>query len=154
MTRISLILALVIGTSAASAQPYPSQWQERDRYESNRDTRDHYRYDVNRHGRDFRGRWVPLAREYSARTDRQFINVQGRGGRFDKLVLKGERGAPVINKVAIEFAGNPNTQVVTLQERLPAGEAEVINLNGNQRINRIIVYTEPRFGGSYSVFGT
>lgn len=98
--------------------------------------------------------WVTLADTYSADTERQFINVLGRGGDFRKIRVEAVRGAPVITKVAIEYMDR-DTQVVDLSSRLPRGEGHVIDLNGRgQPINRIVVYSDPRYGGSYSVFGT
>lgn len=159
MKRLSLFLALGIASSSAvaAADPYPSRADRSDRADRGGDRyngRPHTRYDEKRWGRDFRGRWVTLAREYSARTDRQFISVSGQGGRFDHLILRADRGTPVITKVVIEYLNNPNAQAVTLDTRIPTGESEMIRLNGSQRINRIIVYSEPRYGGSYSIFGT
>ena len=46
-----------------------------------------------------------------------------------------------------------HTQKVRIDARLPRGAGEVIRLNGRQRIQRIIVYTEPTYGGRYSVYG-
>jgi hypothetical protein len=99
--------------------------------------------------------WVTLADAYSADSERQFINLLGRGGEFHRLRIEGVRGAPVITRVAIEYMDR-DMQVVDLNQRLSRGEDEVIRLNGRgQRINRIIVYTDPaRGGGKYSVFGT
>jgi hypothetical protein len=100
-------------------------------------------------------RWVTLASGYSADSNRQDINVMGQDA-FRKIRIEAQRGAPVIKQVAIEFAddrGNP--QVVKLDSRLPAGESQTIDLAGGRRpIQRIIVYSAPEYGGSYSVFGT
>jgi hypothetical protein len=110
------------------------------------------RYDRSRWSRDFHGRWVPLAQGYSARTDRQFINLGGYG-RYRKLRIEAVRGEPVLLKIAIEFANGTN-QAVEYREALPAGTGEVIDLNGDvRRIKRIIIYTDPRSRGSYSIYG-
>jgi hypothetical protein len=158
MKRLSLLLALGIAGSAATAQawPYYPRWEPANRPDRYGDDipYHHQRYDERRWGRDFRGRWRVLAQDYSARADRQFINLRGAGGRFERLVVQAVRGNPVIHKIAIEYLDNPNTHVVNLETQLPEGESEVIRLDGSQRINRIIVYTEPRFGGSYTIFGT
>lgn len=118
------------------------QWN-RERYD---------RYEGSRWHRERRLRWQPLATGYSARTDRQFINLGGRGG-YRKLRIEGVRGEPVILKIAIEFMDRTN-QAVEYRESLPAGTGEVIDLNGEtRRINRIIVYTDPSSRGAYSVYG-
>lgn len=111
------------------------------------------RYEGSRWHRDRAMRWQPLATGYNARTDRQFINLAGRGA-YRKLRIEGVRGEPVILKIAIEFADRSN-QAVEYRESLPAGTGEVIDLNGDaRRINRIIVYTDPHSRGSYSVYGS
>lgn len=118
------------------------QWN-RERYD---------RYEGSRWHRERRMRWTPLATGYNARTDRQFINLAGRGA-YKRLRIEGVRGEPVILKIAIEFADRTN-QAVEYRESLPAGTGEVIDLNGDvRRINRIIVYTDPNSRGSYSVYG-
>lgn len=159
MKRLSLLLALGILGATATAQAWPTYprtvpREAPDRYGDVDSPYNHQRYDQRRWGRDFRGRWRVIAQDYSARADRQFIVLRGQGGRFERLVVQAVRGNPVIHKIAVEYFNNPNTHVINLETQLPAGEAEVIRLDGSQRINRIIVYTEPRYGGSYSVFGT
>lgn len=151
-------LALTAGT-AAYAQPVRDdervQWRDPDRDVNRNDngwSRDRYdRYYDSHWARDFRGRWMPLARGYSAQSDRQFIML--RGTRLSKLRIEGVRGAPLIQKIAIEF-GDGSSQAVDLDMTLPRGAGEVIDLNGRtRRVNRIIVYTDPRNRGSYSLYG-
>ena len=156
MRRIALLTAFALAAPvAAYAQP---RVYERDRvYQRNQDdvpfARDRYdRYDRSHWVRDFRGRWTPLARGFSARTDRQFINVGGE--RFRKLRIEAVRDQPLIQKIAIEF-DNRTTQAVDLDVRMPSGSGEVIDLNGGERrIHRIIVYTDPRSRGAYSLYGS
>jgi hypothetical protein len=151
MRRLAVLTALVIAASSTASA-------DRDRYGDRYDTRydrdrDRYdRYDGSRWSREYRGRWVPLASRYSAEAQRQFISMRGKGGRFTLLRIEADRGAPVINQVGIEYT-NGSTQKVQLDARLRRGSGEVIRLNGRQRINRIVVYTEPGYGGSYSVYG-
>jgi hypothetical protein len=117
------------------------QWS-RDRYD---------RYNTSHWSRDFRGRWRTLASGFSAQSQRQFINTNGQ--RLSKLRIEGVRGAPVIQKIAIEF-GDGTTQAVDLDMRLSRGTGEVIDLNGaTRRVNRIIVYSDARTRGSYSLYG-
>jgi hypothetical protein len=165
MRGIAFLAALALSIpTAAQAWPY-GRVADRDdvrRYDRDRDRdRDHNdggwsrerydRYEDSHWVRDFHSRWVPLARGYSARTDRQFINLGG--ARYRKLRIEGVRGEPVILKIGIEFWDKTN-QAVEYRESLPAGTGEVIDLNGGERrINRIIVYTDPHSRGSYSVYG-
>lgn len=172
MRRLALLTTLVVAaSSAAYASPHQAnpdrvadddrygdrddRYRDRyDRYDQERWERDRYdRYGDSRWAREYRSRWVPLAWRYSADSNRQFINLRGRGGRFTKLRIEADRGAPVINQVAIEYLDGV-TQKVRLDTRLPRGAGEVIRLNGRSRIQRIIVYTEPGYRGQYSVYGT
>ena len=153
MRGIVLLTALAMTAGVAYAQP---RVDARIEWRNNNDagwTRDRYdRYDRSHWARDFRGRWQALARGYSARTQRQFIPV--RGERLSKLRIEADRGAPVIEKIAIEF-GNGEGQAVDLNMRLQRGTGEVIDLNGRERrVQRIIVYTDGRSRGSYSIYGT
>jgi hypothetical protein len=150
MKRIALFTAAAMAFStAAMAQPrvvvrtpeINVQWN-RERYNG---------YDHSHWRRDFRGRWTPLAQGFSARTERQFINLGG--ARFRKLRIEGVRGDPMITRVAVEF-NDKSVQVMDYQDSLPAGTGEVIDLNGDvRRINRIIVYAAPNSRGSYSIYG-
>lgn len=163
MRRIALCTVLAITASTAVAFADPPQTYDRDRthdHDRDRDrdradggwTRDRYdHYGRSHWARDFRGRWVALARAYSAASERQFIHVDG--GRYRKLRVEGVRGQPVIRKIAIEF-GDGTAQAVDLDMRLSSGTGEVIDLNGDvRRIKRIIVYSDPRARGSYSIYG-
>jgi hypothetical protein len=153
MKGIALLTALAMAAPvAAFAQPSRVYVRDRDPDVSVTFTRDRYdRYHDSHWARDFRGRWRTLAYSNSARSDRQFIPV--RGETFRKLRLEGTRGQPVILKIAIEFMDR-TTQAVDLDMRLGRGEGEVIDLNGGvRRINRIIVYTDPRSRGAYSLYG-
>jgi hypothetical protein len=97
-------------------------------------------------------RWVTIADRNAADNGRQFISVNG--GEFRRLRLEAVRGAPVIQKVAIEFVNDPNVQVIDINARMSDGQSHDIDLNGGRRqINRIVVYTEPGYGGAYSIFG-
>src|SRR5688500_5213969 len=105
MRRLAVLTTLAI---AASSTAYAEQPVHRDRYGDRYDDRfgdrtwdrDRYeRYDGSRWHRDYRGRWIPLAQRYSADTNRQFINMRGKGGRFSRLRIEADRGAPVLNQV-------------------------------------------------------
>jgi hypothetical protein len=158
----ALALTVPAAVSADPPREYPQRHdhdhdrdrdRDRDRSGSVGDRERYQRYDGSRWSRDtYRNRWVPLAYQYSAGTNKQNIKLQGKGGRFDRIRVEADRGAPVINQVAIEYLDG-NTQVIKLNARLPRGAGEVIRLNGDRRINRIVVYTEPGFGGAYSVYG-
>jgi hypothetical protein len=157
MKRIAILTAIAMAAPIAAAYAQPRgevRIEVRDRPDGWR----HERYD--HYGRshfntDFRGRWTSLGGGFSASNHRQFIAVNGQS-RFNKLRIEGVRGEPVIQKITIEFAGRQGgSQSVDFNEALPNGAGEVIDLNGDdRRISRIIVYTDPRSRGSYSVYGS
>jgi hypothetical protein len=152
MRHIAFLTAIAIAAPVV-AFAQPSRVYVRDRDAEITWTRDRYdRYDDSRWSRDYRGRWTPIARSYSTSSDRQFIKL--RGEPFSKIRIEGVRGRPVIQKIAIEFM-NRTTQAVDLDMELRRGTGEVIDLHGrgDRRINRIIVYTDPRYRGSYTIYG-
>jgi hypothetical protein len=109
-------------------------------------------YGRSRWARDRGFRWVPLAQGYNAAIPRQFINIGG-PGRFRTLRVEGVRGNPMIERLSIQFSdGTRGTVVFRSSLRQRAGQ--VINLPaGRRRIDQIIVYSNPRWRGSYSVYG-
>jgi hypothetical protein len=162
MRGLVLLTALALAPASVASADHRS---DRDRYGDrehggHRDYRDGDRYDdgyFDRDGRriDRRGdrdRWAPIVQQNSATTERQFINVLERGGHFTRLLVESVRGAPVIQRVAVEFEDR-QTQVWDLNRRLPRGADEVIDLGGHRRIHRIVVYTNPSYRGAYSIYG-
>jgi hypothetical protein len=98
-------------------------------------------------------RWVTIADRYSADSNRQFINLRGQEA-YRRIRIEASRGAPVIKQVGIEYADSRDTQVIRIDERLAPGQGRTIDLHGGRRpIQRIIVYTQPEYGGAYSVYG-
>jgi hypothetical protein len=161
---MALLTALAMAIPAAAhAQPYGRPYDrtydrddQRRTYDRDRDAwrdRDRYdRYDRSRWAGDYRGRWVPLARGVSARTERQLINVGG-DDRYRRLWIEAVRGEPVILRIAIVFSDRTR-QVIEYRGSLPAGTGEVIDLHGrDRRVHRIIIHTDPRSRGAYSVYG-
>ncbi len=160
MKRILLITALsAAGSMSVSAQPYrPAPSPQVDR----RDDRDYdgadyfererapyQRFDRTRWHRDFQSRWVTLANGYAANTTRQ--NLPLRGQTFDRLRIEGVRGNPVITQVQVIYT-NGTIQKFDLGARFPVGAGEVLRLNASP-IQRIVINTDPRSGGAYSLHG-
>lgn len=164
MRRLVMLAALaLLPASVASADPpYRGDARgdsHRDReYQRDREYNGGHRYDeghYDRRGRRAdagRRRWAPIVQQNSATSERQFINVLGRGGHYKRLLVEGVRGAPVIERVAVEFEDR-QTQVWDVKRRLPRGADQVINLGGAKRIHRIVVYTDPSYRGQYSIYG-
>jgi hypothetical protein len=155
-----LLLLTLAPVSVASAEPVrpdrgPDHVYERDRYDGRHDRGRYERHDDRdrRSDRWFgRRRLEPIVQGSSASSERQFHNVLGRGGRFGRLVVEGVRGAPVIERVAVEFEDR-QTQVWDVNRRLTRGADEVIDLGQRKRIHRIVVYTNPTYRGAYSIYG-
>lgn len=151
LVTVVAMAAPLAGSVAVADPPY----RDDDRpYRTDRYDRDDYPTRDYHQDRDFRrGRWVPLAESNpTAGSERQFINVVGRGGALRKLVISGDRGAPVITRVAIEY-NDRSVQTVEINARLRRGDDERIDLRGNRPLNRIVVYTDPRSRGAYSIYG-
>ena len=144
MKRLAFIAALIAGASTAYAQGWYHPYNP-------------YNNEPNRTEHEgWRGGWQPLAERYSAQQDRQFIAMGDRP--LHRLRIEAAEGRPKITKIVIEFGGrfNGQTQVVSLYRPLAGyNRARDNELNGRDRpVRRIIVYSDPRFGGEYSVFGT
>ena len=156
MKSIAILTALVMTAPVVAVAQPRVQVEVRDR---DRDAGWHHeRYDNygrSRFNKDFRGRWVSLGRGLNASNQRQFIAVNGEG-RYRKIRIEGVRGEPMLKKVYIEFAGKQaGEQSVEFNSSLANGAGEVIDLNGDdRRITRIVVYTDARSRGSYSVYGS
>lgn len=160
MRSLAMLVALALAPAwvASADPPYrggsPSEREyPRDR-EYGRDRYDEGHYERGGRRIDDRGRrrWAPIVERNSATSERQFINVLGRGGRYRRLLIEGVRGAPVIERVAVEFEDR-QTQVWNVARRLPRGADQVIHLGGAKRIHRIVVYTDPMYRGQYSIYG-
>ena len=154
MRKLALFTTLVLTASAGSALAWPWDWSRQ--WSNDHDRDDTYEEGAVTHYRwthDARGRWVPLAVHESAFSNHQIV-LQGEGGPMRRISIQADRGAPVVTRVTVEFIDGQRPQIANVNRRLPSGTREVISLNHNRGVKRIIVYTEPRFGGAYSVFGT
>lgn len=154
---LSTALLMAIPVAAYADQPVPQQ-VDRDRDHDRDRDRDHDRaFDHERYDRwhdshwaqDFHGRWRTAGRTFNARNDRQFINLGG--GRYHMLRLEAVRGEPEIDRVTILFTDG-TSQTVDLDARLTEGAGEVVRLDPDRRIRRVIVFTEPNTRGLYSVW--
>jgi hypothetical protein len=164
MKSIALLTALATALPAA-AYAQPTQTYERDRdHDRDRDRpgdrdrpdwfrHEHYdRYGDSHWANDVRGRWTRLVRANASSGRREFWI--GNRNRYRTFRLESTWGEPMIGKIAINFADG-TTQVVEINGALPAGQGEMIDLQGNQRrVGRITVYADPRSRGGYAIFGT
>lgn len=159
-TVLFTALALAFGSAAYAQPPGVQRYDHNDRYERHeggvhvfgRIRTQHYgRFADTRWGHD-RDRWMQVGRNFDAREPRQEVDLMGQGGRFNTLRVEALSGAPLINRVTIEFM-NGEAQVLDINERLRAGQGDVIDLSGdNRRIKRVMVYLAPRSFGEYAVF--
>ena len=61
-------------------------------------------------------------------------------------------GTPMIQQVTVLFVRG-GSQVIKMNARMPRGTGEILRLN-NEPISRIVVYTDPRYGGAFALYGT
>ena len=142
MRRLAILtsLALVATSVTAFAQPY-GRTERRDR--DRRGDRDRGRDDG----------WEQLGRVQHARTATQTLMLNGNHSRIRKLMLKPVRGAPMIKSVTIDYFNAP-AQVVPVHARIGRGGEAMIRLDARGPIQRIMIYPNPRYGGSYIVYGS
>lgn len=160
--RFLTALTIASALSVALAQPLPVPPETYDRsYERpydhyDRDTHNRDRYaswDSSRYARDFREGWIPLARRTETLSGRQFINLDGRSKRLDLLRIEADRGTPVIKRIAVEYA-NGTREIMRVDASLSRGAGQVIDLQGDRHVSRIVVIADPRYYGMYSIYGT
>lgn len=165
MKSIALLTVLATAVPAA-AYANPVQTYQRDRdhdHDRDRDRdqdrdraewfrHEHYDRFGTSHWATDRGRWTRLVRANAASGRREFwIGTQNR---YRTFRLESLRGEPMIGKLAINFADG-STQIVPLNGAMPAGQGEVIDLQGRERrVTRIVVYADPRSRGAYAIYGT
>ncbi len=149
------LAALALAPVPTSAQPLPPYRDRPVERHPDRDTSyDDGFYD--RYGRwrdrSVRRRWTPIVQAYPATSERQVIDLRGRGRRYSRLLVEGVRGEPVIERITVQFRNGP-AQVFDLNRQLRRGADHVIQLGGRRRIERIAVYTNPYYRGAYSIYG-
>ena len=152
MKTIALLTSLLIGGSSVAIADPPRRDQDHDRDSYRYGDHDRYdRFGDSRWSREYRNRWTAIGSRFTPATKSNQIILRGRG-RFDKIRVEADRGQPVITGVTVEYMNNA-TQVITMRSRLSTGSGEVIRLNRDTPIKRVIVYAEPRAGGRYTVYG-
>lgn len=129
-----------------AGDPAPSEptWRpDRDRgYET---------YD-SRYDRGFRERWITLSPFTPARKGRETVILTGRERRIDRVKLTAVRGAPMVHQVIIQY-GNGQYERRPVNHQLSPGRDAVISIDSGRRVQKIMVLTDPRAGGAYSVLG-
>lgn len=149
MRSIALSTALLVAIPAL-AYADPPQTQSDHDHDHDRAV-EHERYDRwndSHWAHDYHGRWRTIGQTFNARNDRQFINLNGR---YHMLRLQAVRGEPDIDRVTIQF-NDGTSQTVQLDARLENGAGEVVRLDPDRRVRRVIVFTEPNTRGLYSVY--
>ncbi len=90
---------------------------------------------------EFPPKWEKLGeRKVNYGLDRDEILVTAREGRFTALKFAVQKSGINMHKMVVHY-GNGDTQEIELREEIPAGgESRVINLEGNRRIIRKVVF--------------
>lgn len=133
MTRLALLFATLLGACAGTIESQPAYVASPS------------------YGGRVTTRWVTLADRYSGATPSQQILTRGMGD-FRRIRIEGAGGAPVIDHVTIDYENQP-PQIVPVQARLTPGQGKTIPLNGDGAVKRVIVYSDPAYGGRYNVYG-
>jgi len=86
-------------------------------------------------------KWEKLGeRKVNFTVDRDEIVVTAAEGRFTALKLMVKKGSINLHKMVVHF-GDGSTQEVETRDQIPAGgESRVINLEGNRRVIRKVVF--------------
>ncbi len=86
-------------------------------------------------------RWEKLgSRKVNYGLDRDEIMVTAYEGRFTALKFRVEKGGINMHKVAVHY-GNGDVQEIETRNEIPAGgESRLINLPGNRRVIRKVVF--------------
>jgi len=145
MRSIALSTALLVAIPALAYADPPQTQSDRDR------AFEHERYDRwndSHWSRDYHGRWRSFGQTFSARNDRQLINLNGH---YHMLRLQAVRGEPNLERVVVQY-NDGDTQTVELNSRLGDGAGEVIKLDDSRRITRVTVYAEHNTRGLYAVY--
>jgi len=132
MTRLALLFTAVLGACAGTVETEPV-------------------YVAPSHAERVSTRWVTLADHYSAETRSQQILTRGMG-EFRRIRIEGVGGTPVIDQVTIDYENQP-PQIVRLDARLTPGQGRTIPLRGDGAVKRVIVYSDPGYGGQYNLYG-
>jgi hypothetical protein len=150
---VSALLATIPATLYA-APPERVAQREVQTYDRDRGTwnREHYdRWNNSRWAHDYHGRWRMIGSYNNARQDRQSISVAGQ--RLHKLRIEAVRGEPRIERVTLMFLDG-SSQTIDVSTRLEQGSGEVIDLDSDRRIRRVIVEAAPRTRGVYAVYAS
>ncbi len=162
MKRLAFLSSVAISVStAAHAQPVTSDLDRPD--EAAAAGQEHgffgdYIYlatttgaDLSPEARDVRGGWIPVARDLSATTSRQ--SLEGPAGEgFRRLRIESDLGAPLVQQVVVNYVDG-TSQKIRVYARLPRGLEQEVDIDRGA-ICKIVVHTDPAFGGAYSVYAT
>ncbi len=86
-------------------------------------------------------RWEKLGeRKVNFAVDRDEILVTASEGRFTALKILVKKGAINLHKVVVHFGDGSEQEVETRDEIRAGGESRVINLEGNRRVIRKVVF--------------
>src|SRR5207237_328564 len=72
---------------------------------------------------------------------------------FSGISVQAEDGAPLIESVVVDFGGNDNIQQERFNRQLGRYGADTVSMDVTRRgpVHRVIVYTNPRYRGTYSI---
>lgn len=96
--------------------------------------------------------WVELATPTPAAHGRTFVTLDTEEVPFTILRIDAHKGHPVIKQVRVVFADGKQ-RIVKVGKRLDRGRSAYVDLRGGKEIESIIVDTDHRTKGSYTIHG-
>jgi hypothetical protein len=94
------------------------------------------------------GDWVELASPTPARHGREYISVDAR---YSHLRIDAHNGRPDVKRVRVVFKDDSPTRDVRVS--LGPSRTAVIDLRGSKAIDHVVVISDPRSRGTYTVKG-
>jgi hypothetical protein len=146
MHRIAAILAVLLAASPAVAQP-PYDDYARDRDEVfDRDDR------FDREDRpDYRDGWMSLSAYANARDGSTYVKMPRRT-QMSTVRVEGTHGAPIVTTVEIFYPRH--VQRAQVNRRLVRGQSVDIGVDPRRPIRAIVVHTDARSRGGYTILGS
>jgi hypothetical protein len=96
--------------------------------------------------------WRNLGQPVEVSQIQRTLQLSGQGGKIATLMIKGVSGEPEIEQVLIEYMDQAQKKV-DVNRRFVPGDGQVLELQDDRPINKIIVIMDPDSQGTFEIFG-